>query len=185
MFELASPVRRFRATNENASGFASKVPTITEPTGDGVLNLAYLQNKVPRFIKLWPILLGSDNDVSSMRLIGWHSVLKDGSTTLWFPTVIGEFVCTASAAVGVAAAAVLDTERFCDTIVPVAARTRDQKIAAGTSTGSQYESLSPVGDLIGHIIMPIAAFEKLELTSDQTTGTATFNCLYCFLGELD
>lgn len=177
----ARPVRRLRTTNENASGFASKIPTVTEPTNDGVLNLTSSGILVVQNIKLWPILLGSENDVSSMRIIGWHRILLDGSTTLWMPTPIGEFVCTASATVGVAGAAVVATERFCDTITPVAKMTRDQVIAAGTAIGSNYEVMSPTVDLIAHIIMPLSGFEKIEVTSDQTTGTSTFNVLYSFV----
>ena len=173
-------VRRWRVTNENASSFASKIPTITEPINDGVIDVRS-GGIVASHVKLWPILLGSENDVTSMRVIGWHSVRLDTFITLWFPTIIGEFSCIASQAVGIAASAVLNTEAFCDTITPVAARTRDMKIAAGTSINSDYGILSPANDTAGHIIMPIGGFEKLELTSDQTTNTSTFNCLYSFL----
>lgn len=186
MLLSARPVRRWRAANEAApSSFASKIPTITEPVNDGVITLTTHSRMVPSWIKVWPILLGADNDVSSLRFIGWHQVLFDGKIKLWFPTVFAEFSCTACAAVGVAGAAVLDTERFCDTITPVAARTRDYKIAAGTSINSDYGSLSPTGDLIGHIILPITGFEKLELTGDGTTNTADVNALYSFLDSLE
>jgi hypothetical protein len=188
MYELARPYRRFRAVNESATGFASKVPTITEPTGTGadassaaVLNLTNNNQLVPAYIKLLPILLGADNDVSSMRVIGWHRALLDGKTTLWIPHIIGEFACTASTAVGVAAAAVLNTERFCDGIAHVAARSLDQKIAAGTSVGSKYETVILANDTPALIVMPLYGFEKIELTSDQTTGTSTFNCLFSLL----
>ncbi len=174
------PLRRWRTANENASSFASKIATVTKPTNDGVLDLTAYMHTISDYIKLLPILLGSDNDASSMRVIGWHSVLLDTFTTLWVPVPIGEFVCTASAAVGIAGAAVLNTERFCDTLAPVALMTRDLKIAAGTSLNSTYGYLTPTNELIGHLIIPIGGFEMLELTSDQTTGTATFNCLWAF-----
>lgn len=187
-YEIAGPLRRFRAVNESASGFVSKIPTVTEPSGTGatatgaaVLNLTSNNQLVAPYIKLWPFLLGSDNDVSSMRVIGWHKALQDGKLDLWVPTIIGEFACTASAAVGIAGAAVLNTERFCDTITAVAARLRDQIVGAGTAIGSRYEVLSPVNDTPGHIIMPLAGMERLELCFDQTTGTATGNCLYSLL----
>lgn len=181
--QSSRPIRRLRATNENASSFASKIPTVTEPTNDGVLNLAKQGNlMVPQMIKLWPILLGSNDDVSSMRIIGWHQVLLDGSLTLWLPTILGEFVCTASTCVGVALSAVLATEAFCDTIVAVAARNEDAVIGAGTAINSETFVLSPTNNTPGHIVMNLRAMEKLEITSDQTTGTSTFNCLYSLLG---
>lgn len=180
-YDLGRVVRRALATNANSSSFASKIPTITEPVNDGVIDLLNNGILVSKKIKLWPILLGSDNDVSSMRVIGWHSVLLDTFTTLWFPTPIGEYVCTACGAVGVAGAAVLNTERFCDTITPVAKMTRDRVIAAGTAINSDYEIMSPTADLIAHIIMPIKGFQKLEFTFDQTTGTPTQNVLYAYV----
>lgn len=183
--QQARLLRRVRTTNEDASSFASKIPTITEPVNDGVLNLVAEGGRVPECIKLWVLLLGSSNDVSSMRVIGWHKCLLDGKTTLWIPTPIGEFVCTAGAQGGVAGSAVLNTELFADTIIPVALKLRDGKIAAGTSIMSDYRIESPADDTIAHIIMPIAGFEKLEFTSDQTTNTATFNVLYTFLDDGD
>ena len=183
--EQARPFRRLRTTNEDATAFASKIPTTTEPTNDGVLNLTLNGNHVPERIKLIPILLGADNDVSSMRVLGWHSVLLSGSTVLWVPVIIAEYVCTASTQVGVAGSAVLATERFCDTITPVAARQRDFVIAAGTVVNSDYAVLSPVNNTTGHVVIPVAAFEKLEVTSDQTTGTSTFNVLFSLLDDDD
>lgn len=180
---LSRPIRRLRTTNENASAFASKVPTITKPSGDGVLDLTKNGNIVPSKIMLWPILLSSDNDVSSMRILGWNSVLLDTFVTLWIPTIIGEFVCTACGCVGVAGAAVLNTERFCDTIVPVAGRLEDYDIAAGTAEISDVAILSPTNDTPAHIYMPTRGFEMLEATSDQTTGTGTFNVLYRFIDD--
>jgi hypothetical protein len=188
MYDIAQTPRRFRVANASDANFPSKVATVTEPTGTGstateaaVLHLTNNNQFVPAFIKLWPFLLGSDNDVSSLRVIGWHRAKQDTKLDLWVPTILGEFVCTASTAVGVAGSAVLNTERFCDTIVPVAARTLDQKIAAGTSTGSRYEIASQANDTPAVIVMPIFGVEKLEITFDQTTGTATGNALYSLL----
>jgi hypothetical protein len=171
--------RRVWGTNANTSSFASKIPTVTEPTNDGVLNLNPVVSGtcVPRWARILVIGLGADNDVASMRVIGWCKVKKDGSTDLWVPVVIGEFACTFSAAVGVAGAAVLNTERFADTITPVAARLRDDVIAAGTAINSEYGVLSPTGDLVAHIMLPISAFDKLEFCFDQTTNSPTCNAI--------
>jgi hypothetical protein len=46
---------------------------------------------------------------------------------------------------------------------------------------SCYEVLSPANNTPGHIILPIAAFEKLQLTSDETTNTPAINVLYSML----
>lgn len=181
-YHLSRVVRRALATNANTSSFASKVPTIAEPTNDGVLNLTADGLFVAKKIKLWPIGLGSNNDAFSMRVLGWHVCLLDGSKNLWFPTPIGEFACTISGtAIGVAGSAVLATEMFADTITPVATKIRDRVIGAGTAVNSNYEIESPTDDTIAHIIMPIMGFQKLEFQFDQTTNTPTMNVLYSFV----
>lgn len=183
VMQISRIVRRWAAANIDATSFASKIPTITEPVNDGVMDLRALQTGivVPELIKLWVIGLGADNDVASIRIIGWHQVVKTSTNTLWVPTIIGEFSCTFSTCVGVAGAAVLDTERFADTIVPVAARLADQVIAAGTATNSLVGVCSPANNTPGHIILPISGFEKIEFTVDQTTNTPTVNILYSLL----
>ena len=180
--QRTNPIRRLFTTNVNSASFPSKIYTITEPVNDGVLKLTDgVGMGIPERIQIWPLGLGSDDDVSSMRVIGWQRVMQDTLTTGWIPTILGEWVCTFSAAVGVAGSAVLNTERFADTIVPVAARQPDYTIAAGTAIGSGVKVCSPTADLIGHIVMPIGGYEKLEFTFDQTTGTSTSNVLYKLL----
>jgi len=174
-------MRRALATNANTSSFASKVPTITEPSGDGVINLIDGTVEHPCELKLIPFGLGDENDAFSMRILGWSKVMLNGSTDLWVPVIIGEYTCVISTAVGVAGAAVLATERFADTLAPVAARQADGTIAAGTAVNTDHKVISPVGNLIGHIVLPVYGFAKVEFQFDQTTNTPTMNTLYAFL----
>lgn len=50
------------------------------------------------------------------HVYAYSPVLGLATNTLWIPTLICKVLCTLSATVGVAAAIVLDTERFCDSI---------------------------------------------------------------------
>jgi hypothetical protein len=177
----ARQARRLMAANANSSAFTAKAATITEPSGTAVVNVGKLGQLVPARVMMWPIGLGSDNDVSSMRLWGWHRVVQDTMLDLWQPSIIGEWVCTFSTAVGVAGSAVLNTERYADTIAPVALLQADQKIAAGTSLSSLYEIFTPANNTPGWIIAPIYGVEKLEWDFDQTTGTPTQNVIFKFL----
>lgn len=178
--QSARLARRAWATNANTSSFASRIPTITEPTNDGVIRLRPPVDeggRVPSWARIMVIGLGSDDDAASMRVIGWERVLLDTKKDLWIPVILGEFACTFSAAVGVAGAAVLDTERFADTITAVAARFHDRIIAAGTAVNSDVSVISPTSDLIAHITLPIRGFEKLEFCFDQTTNSPTCNAI--------
>jgi hypothetical protein len=173
--DLIRHAQRALTTNSTASSFASKVPTITEPSNDGVIDLFSKSILQPKSVKLWFIGLGADNDAFSIRVIGWQRIgsgLAPG--ILWFPSVICELACVISAAVGVAGSPVLNTERFADTITIVSEPT----ITADVTRLGTIELNSPTGDLIAPAVVPLRGFEKLEFLFDQTTNTPTMNVLY-------
>jgi hypothetical protein len=175
-----SILKRAWATNANTSSFASKIPVLAEPTNDGVVALG---DTNANRVRVYVVGLGADNDTASMRVIGWTRAFASGLLPLWIPVILGEFACTFSAAVGIAGSAVLNTERFADTITPVAASLPDRVIGAGTAINSDVKIFSKANDLIAYIEMPILGFEKLEFTFDQTLNTPTLNALYQYLDE--
>lgn len=184
-FYQTRPFQRALATNANTSSFASKIPTITEPINDGVLNLLGGGGVlVPQFIMLIPIGLGANNDGFSMRLLGWRHIGGNANipvNRLWIPVIIAEYTVLLGNVTGIAGSPVLDTEFFADTMAPVAARQADDVIAAGTAVQTQYKLLSPVNDTPAHAVVPIDGWEKIEFQFDQTTNTPTCNCLYALL----
>lgn len=99
-------------TNATDANFASKVPTATEPTGAGALDLPRGGGgQVRENLLLLFFGVGADNTTFDARVIGWRKV-----STLWMPVTLCEVSCTLSAVVGVAGQPVVDTERFADTI---------------------------------------------------------------------
>lgn len=174
------PGKRVLAANANTSSFASKVPTITEPTNDGVLDLLNAGTGVivPQYLKLWPIGLSANDDAYSMRVIGWTRIGSGPNAgTLWYPTVLCELACIMGSTTGVAGSPVLNTEFFCDVITVVT-----QGVIAGTdnalaTTFGNIEITSPGNDLIAYALIPTMGFEKLEFQFDQTTNTPTMNVL--------
>ncbi len=141
--------------NKSDTSFPSKVPTVTEPvTGTGIIDVVE-PNDVLEGI---PYSIGADNTTYSMRIIGWRKV-----STLWVPTIIAELACTASAAVGVASAAVINTERFADTIT----------LVSGIAVLN-----SPTNDTAGRFSICTTSFSKIEFTFDMT-GATSANLLYC------
>jgi hypothetical protein len=183
-FWQTRPFQRALAANANTSSFASKIPTITEPTNDGVLNLVSSGVQVPKWIMLMPIGLGANNDGFSMRVLGWRHIggnTETAAARLWIPGIVAEYACTLGNVTGIASSPVLNTEFFCDTIAPVAARQADCTIAAGTAVQTLYQVISPVNDTPGYALIPIFAWEKIEFQFDQTTNTPTMNVLYAFM----
>ena len=172
------------ATNADTSAFASRIPTTTEPSNDGVVSLRASDAGVvvPARVLLLPYGLGADNDAFSMRVIGWRRIGSGVSpaNVLWIPIILGEFACTISAAVGVVGSPVLNTERFADTITVVKQpKTTDTDSVGAASRGDNF-IYSAAGDLIAFIDMLVLGCDKLEFTFDQTTNAPTTNVLYAF-----
>lgn len=172
---LGADFQKVRSVNCTDTSFPSKVPTNTEPTGDAgtaggasVIDLSQGNIAVHNGVALIPYGLGDENDVFAMRIIGWKRVGTVAATLLWIPVTLAELTCTMGTSVGVAAMTILNTERFCDTIVLV--------------TGNDDVSIdivSPADNTIAHVMMDVKGFKKLEVCFDMTTGSPTSaNCLY-------
>ncbi len=182
------PFKKALAANANTSSFASKVPTITEPTNDGVVTFADwgIGGMVPACVKVLPYGLGSDNDVYDLRVYAWRRIGSGPAPgILWVPTLYGIFTCTLSAATGVAGSPVLATERFADTIALKTDTLVSQPSLRGTDGANalnlgEVSIFSPGSDLIGWFSLKLRGAEKIEFTFDQTTGTPTGNCLITF-----
>lgn len=178
LYTLLNHWERVYATNATDSSFPSRVPTTTAPAvanpPTGVFEPSPgesgLHRAGPGLLKLMFYGTGADNSTFNARVIGWAKVAVSGSTTLWVPTVLAEYVATLSAAVGVAGAALVATERFADTL--------------SRTTGIENVSdqvLSPGADLPAHALVDAKGFTRVEVTFDLVTATAA-NALYSWVG---
>lgn len=166
--------RRAASSNLTDSAFPSKIGTLTEPSGAGVINLAEGgKSDTLAWIMGIPIGTGADNATLQIRALGW-SKLQDGGT-VWFPVPLGQFACTLCAATGVTGGDILATERFCDIITLDTgfgtANVTNVILAAGTGT-----------ELIGWFKFHTMGFQKIEFTTDLGTATAA-NVLWKLVSE--
>ena len=165
---LSTALAKTHATDATDTSFPSKIPTGTEPSGNGVIELGLYGGLIQNGIVLLPYATSGDNDTFSMRLIGWRVLGSLSTTLLWVPVVLVELACTASTVVGVATRLVAATERFVDTITLV---TGNDDIS--------IDIVSPTGNVIAHVVADLKGFQKVELTFDSTAaGTTAMNCLY-------
>lgn len=155
------------AANATDTSFASRVPTTTEPTGDGVVGLrSHPDQVVPTWLLLVPYGTGDANDAFDVRVVGWRRV-----GTLWVPTTLLEFTATLGTAVGVAGADVADTEKFADTV-------SDPATGKG-SVGVDCQPTSPADNTVAHYLVDTRGCPKVEFLFDATTGDPTgANLLY-------
>ena len=141
-----------QTTNSTDAAFTSKIATVTEPSGAGVLAFA----AGAEMLEVSPFGAGADNATTAIRVIGWRKV-----GTLWVPTILTELDMLLSAAVGVAGEKVINTDRFVDTITQLATPIGIAVLPAA------------VADTPAKFLLDISGQEKIELIYKRTTATNT------------
>lgn len=188
----SSPWRKLRGTNYATNGYPATAPTQTAPsleTDQAAGSTATSRNAIQlttdnrggqtlNSILIVPYGIGSSTNTFNMRVIGWSplvsfggsSVVDPGTNTspnqIWVPLPLAEFICTLnSGQTGIAGAAILNTELFCDTIALV-----------GT-TGNQGVNCdvnSPANGTIGSVLVDIKGHPWIEVIF--TTGGSATSC---------
>jgi hypothetical protein len=154
------------SANATDTSFTSLIPTTTKPSGSGVIQWRNIgDDTAPNAILFEPYGTGADNSTFDFRLIGWSAAPAPGLTTLWRPTRLFAATATLSAMVGIAGAALIETERSVDTIASV------------VSWLSAVEYSSPTGDLQASVLIDGLGFELLQFSVDLTGATGA-NFLY-------
>lgn len=104
---------KVRTENATDSSFAARLPTATEPTGAGVLDLSQGTTETAGGLLLLPFGTGSNNQTFDLRVVGW----KKTPLGLWVPVVLCEASCTLSSTlVGVAGYEAVAADYFADAI---------------------------------------------------------------------
>lgn len=184
---FASPWRKWRNVNCTDTSFPSKIPTVTEPTGTGLTatdaSVVDLVGGVrvgasgKNAMVLAFFGAGSDTNTFSARLIGWNPLETDrgapvtSGTQLWIPTVLCEVSVALSVQVGIAAKALINTDRIADTITIV---------GTTANAGVNINIVSPANDTMAYLLIDLMGFMKAELTFDMT-GATDGNALYRLL----
>ncbi|TXH14226.1 MAG: hypothetical protein E6R03_09730 [Hyphomicrobiaceae bacterium] len=158
METLVSTYSKARSTNDTTNGFASKVATATQPSGEGVITISQTGRFTRNNVMLIPFGAGSDNNTMSVRAIAWRQI-----STLWVPTIVCEVACTLSTAVGVSGAAVVDTDRFADTLT----------LTYGNA-GVDCQVFSPANNTPAHVVFDAKGATLLEIIF--TTGGSATSC---------
>lgn len=121
----AFQMRRALENNSTATAFTAKIPTATEPSGVGVIDVfsaAYGfggDTYSPDYIQVIPFGTNGADDTFDMRIWGWSKVV---GADLWIPQLIADLSVTLGSISGSAIAA---NTFLADTIV----------VNAGTSSG--------------------------------------------------
>lgn len=149
--------RKARDTNATDTSFATKTPTLTKPSGDGV---HFFEGFGSSTVFIAPYGSGDADDRFELKVISWRSVLV-GGLKVWVPaeTSLEPYLCTLSTSAGVAGGSVSDSEKFCDVI---AARNKGDMVA-----------FSPGDNRLAYVIIPVYYPEAIEFLFSTFSGSPT------------
>lgn len=144
------------STNSTSTSLTTPTTATTKPSGEGVVDL----ESAPFIsrIKLVFYGTGADNATANFSVWEWHESYVNGSK-VWLPRYPLVLAAVLSAAVGVSAGPILDTERFADTLT-------------FTSGHSDYTIYSPANDTIADVEIYHHGASLIQVYADLVTATA-------------
>lgn len=169
---LCTPFTKTHETLATDTSFPSRIPKVTRPSGDGVIELG--ENAAKTGTSLLMLFGGTGQDdavLTGARILGWSKVKATSPSLrdLWVPVKLAEFAGVCGSAVGIAATPVLNTFFFCDTLTLVSGQ--------GNANVS-HELVSPADNTIAHALLSVKGFELIEVTFDLGANMTGAGCLY-------
>lgn len=137
-------------TNSTDTSFSQKLPTTTEPTGEGIFEPEH------NLTLLMPYGTDGENETFDMRVYGWTQI-----NSLWIPARVFSVTCTLAALTldGVAGEVVDDDDIFCDTIASLVGDSDVKLVSNGDSD-------------VSYLIFDHGGFRKLEIDFDRVTAAS-------------
>ena len=135
----------------------------------GLIWTGSLIGEIANLIKIKPYLIGANDTTMLMDAVGWEVADLGKATEIWTPVKLWEVTCTASTLTGLASKAILDTERFCDTIALTSLK--------GTQ-GTNIDVLSPADDSPGYLLFDARGYPIIEIRFHRNSSATSCNALW-------
>lgn len=171
--------KKARVTNYSTNGYPTRVNTLTEPSGDGVIPCGTNALGQPGastcpHIMIKPFGAGADNVTMGMKVLGWTrtGMPAVGVRPVWLLDELITFAITLSASVGIVDGEVSATDRFADTITSTGGPTFITSAALPVIL--DWFQTSPTTDGPAVIKQPTFGYDYLELIF--TTGGSATSC---------
>ena len=161
-----------------ATTFPSKIPTTTQPSGDGVIVFGHGGGEdCPGHLMLIPYGAGSATNTMNVQVIGWRATRLNIGVKLWIPVVLCTYAVTLGTGTGVAGADLTTTALFATTITSTGGPTFITSGAAPVSI--DWLQISPGSNGIGMISQRSFGFRLLEVIFNTNSSATSCNALYC------
>jgi len=156
---------KVRAANSTDSSYPSRVPTLTQPSGAGVISPPRTGEYSRGVMQIIPYGTDAADETFNIRIIGWRQT----GGNLFIPVKLAELSCTLGSAVGVATADVDQTQFFADTI----------GVTFGND-GVDVENLSPTDNTVASAIVDTKGCPYVEILFDMNAA-ASANALVAWV----
>ncbi len=164
--------------NSSATSYPSKIPTLTPPSGSGVINMAG-GDYVPGHLLIIPYGTGSATNTGTMKVLAWRDTnMNPGNPQmrLWIPVPLCTIGFTLGTGGGATNADLDTTTLFATTITMTGGPTF---ITSGAPPVSlDWLEVSPGSNGIGCISVPTFGFKRMELIFTNNSSATDVNALY-------
>lgn len=154
-----------RLDNSTDASYPSKVPTLTQPSGAGVVNPPRAGEGSRKMMQIVPFGTDAADEVFGIRIIGWRQTGGE----LYIPIKLAELTCTLGTTPGVATADIDENQFFADTIA----------VAFGNDK-VDVEFLSPGDNTVASAIINTKGCPYVEILFDMNS-TASGNALIAWV----
>jgi hypothetical protein len=148
------------AANSTSAAPGAPTVTVTEPVTSATAAVVDFKDMSANSVALLFFGAGADNATGTAVIYGWRRVTYSAGY-LWVPTPLLGVDLVLSTSVGVAGTAIINTDRFADTIT----------LTASSNFTSAYELVSNAGNLPAMVKLDHFGARKLEIRT--AIGTAT------------
>ncbi len=158
----------YRTANVTDSSITTPLPTLTKPSGDGVLTFGDGGGATANGLQLVPYGAGSGTNTFTMAVYGWRQTEgAGGALPIWIPFTLATFTCTLATPPGLSGADVNASQLFCGTIAMV----------VGNANVSN-EVVSPTGNTIAHVLVDTKGSKLVEVRFGTGSSATSCNALW-------
>ncbi len=165
---LSTPWNKLLAANSTSASFASRVPTLIEPTGGGVIDASSPGIVGQNGLVLRFFGTDTNDETFNARILGWSQTKVSGINLCWDFILLAQFQLTLGNLAGTAGCAITATDFEADTI-SITYGNEDVTLAVVTP-GNDVRGAYAVVDLMGAL--------KAEILFDMNSSAVSANCLW-------
>lgn len=163
----------FPGGNSTAASIVEPVPTLTRPSGDGVVDThAEMGGSNPTRMLVLPFGDAATN-TCLMNFYGWKLLPPHGSnqSAIWVPFFLSSYTVTLSTVPGLANTDLNATQRMAGTIV----------VVKGGTVGVDYSIFSPTGNSVASVWQKLNGASIISVVTGLNSSATSVNALVCLM----